>query len=96
MFSNEDNSNIAINVNKGGNGMSEGTVSIGVSEYKALLELAFKAAILKDVLFAQMSPSYDGRSLIFGVSSDAGTVAKYLFPEEYAEKLAELTKEDGE
>lgn len=72
------------------------TVKIGTEEYTAILELAFKAAILKDVLFAQASLSYDGKSLICGACGDAGTIAKYLFPEEYAEKLAELTKEDDE
>lgn len=96
MFSNEDNSSVEINVNKGGNGMSEGTVSIGVSEYKALLELAFKATVIKDVMFANAKLNYDGTSLICGVGADADTVAKYLFPEECAEKFAELTKEDGE
>lgn len=96
MFSKEDNSNIEINVGKGGNGMSEGTVSIRVSEYKELLELAFKAAVIKDVIFAEASLNFDGKSLICGVRGDAGTVAKYLFPEEYDKKLEELTKEDGE
>lgn len=96
MLGNDDNSNIKINVNKGGNGTSKGTVSIGIDEYKEILELAFKAATLKEAIFAQAAPSCDGKSLICGVYGDAGTVAKYLFPEEYAEKLAELTKEDGE
>lgn len=96
MLGNDDNSNIEINVNKGVNGTSKGTVSIGIDEYKEILELAFKAATLKEAIFAQAAPSYDGKSLICAVCGDAGTVAKYLFPEEYAEKLAELTKEDGE
>ena len=72
------------------------TVKIGVEGYTAILELAFKAAILKDVLFTQAVLSYDGKSLTCGVGCDVSTVAKYLFPKEYAEKLAELTKEDGE
>ena len=72
------------------------TVKIGAEEYKTILELAFKAAILKDVLFAKAALSYDGESLICGNCIDVDMVAKYLFPEEYAEKLAELTKEDGE
>ena len=104
MLGNDDNSNIETNVNKGGNGMPEGTVSIGVSEYKEVLELAYKAAILKDALFAEAVLGYDGKSLICGFNGDAGTVAKYLFPEEYANKLRELmdnktaesSKEDGE
>lgn len=97
MFGNEDNSSLEINVNKGENGMSKGTVSIDISEYKELLELAYKAAVIKDVIFAEASLNFDGKSLICGVRGDAGTVAKYLFPDEYAEKLAELNdKEDGE
>lgn len=72
------------------------TVKIGAEEYTAILELAFKAAILKDVLFAKAALSYDCESLICGNCIDVGMVAKYLFPEEYAEKLAELTKEDDE
>lgn len=71
------------------------TVKIGAEEYTAILELAFKAAILKDVLFAKAALSYDRESLICGNCIDVGMVAKYLFPEEYAEKLAELTKEEG-
>lgn len=76
--------------------MNENTVAISKDEYKAILVLALKAAILKEAIFAQAMPSYDGKSLICAVCGDAGTVAKYLFPEEYAEKLAEFTKEDGE
>lgn len=72
------------------------TVKIGAEAYTAILELAYKAAILKDVLFAKAELSYDGESLICGSCYDVSTVVKYLFPEEYAEKLAELTKEDGE
>lgn len=103
MFGNEDNSSsMEINVDKGGNGKR--TVSIGIDEYKEILELAYQAAILKDALFAEAALGYDGKSLICGFNGDAGTVAKYLFPEEYAEKLAELTdkkkeednEEDGE
>lgn len=93
MFGNADNSSIEINVDKGGNGMSKGTVSIDISEYKEILELAYKAAILKDALFGEAVLGYDGKSLTCGFNGDAGTVAKYLFPEEYAEKLAELVDE---
>lgn len=71
------------------------TIKIGAERYTAIIELAFKAAILKDVLFAKAALSYDGESLICGNCIDVGMVAKYLFPEEYAEKLAELTKKEG-
>lgn len=96
MLGNDDNSNSNINVNKGGNGTSKGTVTIDISKYEKMLELAFKLAILKEVMFADAMLSNDGKSLVCSIWGDAGRIAKYLFPEEYAEKLAELTKEDGE
>ena len=97
MLGNDDNSNIEINVNKGGNGM-DGTVTIARSEYKQILELAYKAAILKDVLFSNAAPGYKEKSLIFVANTDLDTIAKYLFPERYAEKVAELkaAKENDE
>ena len=73
------------------------TVKIEAEKYTAILELAFKAVILKDVLFSQAALNYNGESLIFVLCNDTSTIAKYLFPEEYAEKIAELRdKEDGE
>lgn len=90
MLGNDDNSNIEINVNKGGNGMSDGTVTIARSEYKQILELAYKAAMLKDVLFANAALGYKEKSLIFVANTDLDTIAKYLFPERYAEKVEEL------
>lgn len=97
MLGNDDNS-IKINVNMGANGMSNGTVSISISEYKEILDLAYKAAVLKDVLFANASLGYKEKSLIFVANTDLDTIAKYLFPERYAEKIAELKaeKEDDE
>ena len=93
MLGNDDNS-IKINVNKGGNGTSKETVSIGINEYTAILELAFKAVILKEAIFAKATLSYDGKSLICGVYGDVGTVARYIFPEEYAKKLEELNDKE--
>lgn len=90
MFGNEDNSSIEINVDKGGNEMSKGTVSIGISEYKEILELAYKVAILQDVLFANAELGYQGKSLFFMANTPMDTIVKCLFPDRYAEKLAEL------
>lgn len=70
------------------------TVKIEAEKYTAILELAFKAVILKDVLFSQAALNYDGKSLIFWLGDDASTIAKYLFPEECAEKIAELKNEE--
>lgn len=91
MFSNEDNSNIEINVNKEGNGMSERTVSISISEYKAILELAYKAAMLKEaVLNCARLDIFYGKELCFGSSNEVATIFKYAFPAEYEIKLREL------
>lgn len=96
MFSNADNSNIKINVNKGGNGMSEGTVSISVSEYKELLELAFKAAVIKDVLISRAGTDWSGKYLTWS-DETTSAVLRHIMGDAYDKKLEELTnKEDGE
>lgn len=89
MFGNEDNG-IETNVDKGCNGMSEGTVTIDVSEYRKLLKLAYREAILQDVLFAHAELDFQGKSLFFMPSAAIDIIEKYLFPDRYAEKLAEL------
>lgn len=104
MLGNDDNSNIEINVNKGGNGMPEGTVSIGIGEYKAILELAYKAATLKETLLDSFRLDLFGIGLYVGGDNDVATIFKYAFPSEYESKLRELvdkkkeedSKEDGE
>ncbi len=95
MFGNEDNST-KINVDKGCNGMSEGTVTISFSECKEILELAYKAAILLDVLFENAELGYHGKLLLFMANTPMDTIVKCLFPNRYAEKLAELTKGEDE
>lgn len=105
MLGNDDNSNIEINVNKGGNGMSEGTVSIGIDEYKAILELAYKTAMLKEAFLNCATLDFFGKELYFGSGiNEIITVFKYAFPSEYESKLRELMdekkaedgKDDGE
>lgn len=90
MLGNDDNSNIEINVNKGGNGMSEGTVTIGISEYKKILELAYKAAMLKDAVLNAATLCYYGGDIYFNGGNEVATVFKYAFPDEYESKLREL------
>lgn len=90
MLSNDDNSNIEINVNKGGNGMSEGTISIDISEYKEILELAYKAAMLKEVVLSSAKLDFLGKELYFGGGSEVAAIFKYAFPEDYKSKLREL------
>lgn len=73
----------------------ENVVQISAEKYTAILELAFKAVVLKDAIFSEASLNYDGKSLICVTRGDSDTLAKYLFPEEYAAKLAELTNKEG-
>jgi len=90
MLGNDDNSNIEINVNKGGNGKSEGTVSIDISEYKEILELAYKAAMLKEAVLNTATLDFLGQELYFGGVSEVATIFKYAFPSEYERKICEL------
>lgn len=96
MVGNNDNSRIEFNVNKGGSGMSEGTVSIGISEYKALLEARHDLSVVKDVLFskAKVGCIDSGKLTFWVVGNDLDVVMNYLFKDECAERLAELEKED--
>nr|DAL45608.1 MAG TPA_asm: hypothetical protein [Caudoviricetes sp.] len=89
MLGNDDNSNIEINVNKGGNGMSDGTVTIARSEYKSILELAYKAAMLKEAMFNAATDFY-GNDIYFGSQAEVATILKYAFPKDYESKLREL------
>jgi hypothetical protein len=89
MFGNEDNS-IKINVDKGGNGMSEGTVSINISDYKEILELAYKAAMLKEVVLNGATLNFSGDELYFYGGNELTAIFKYAFPSEYESKLREL------
>lgn len=93
MFGNEDNSSIEINVDKGGNGMPKGTVTIDVSDYKKILELAYKAAMLKEAVLDCATLDFYGKELYFGGGNEVATIFKYAFPSEYADKLRELMDE---
>lgn len=90
MLGNDDNSNIEINVNKGGNGMSDGTVTIARSEYKQILDLAYKAAMLKEAVLNTAALDFYGKDLYFGGNGEVATIFKYAFPEDYESKLREL------
>lgn len=96
MLGNDDNSNIEINVNKGGNVTSKGTVSIDISEYKALLKAKFDLEMVKDVLLNSAKTDWSGKYLAW---SDVTTsvVFRYILGDAYDKKLEELNnKEDGE
>lgn len=96
MFSNADNSNIEINVDKGGNGMSKGTVPIDISEYKELLKAKFDLEMVKDVLLNRAGADWSGKYLTW-CDQTTSAVLRYIMGDAYDKKLEELTnKEDGE
>lgn len=95
MLGNDDNSNIEINVNKGGKGMSDGTVTIARSEYKELLKAKFDLEMVKDVLLNTAGIGWDEKYLIWN-NVTTSTVLRYIMGDAYDKKLEELTKEDGE
>lgn len=89
MFGNEDNS-IKINVDKGCDGMSEGTVSIDISDYKKILELAYKAAMLNEAVLNNLKLDFSGKELCVGGGNEVATIFKYAFPKKYENRLREL------
>ena len=88
MLGNDDNS-IKINVNKGGNGMSEGTVLIDISEYKALLKAKFDLEMVKDVLLNRAETDWSGSYLAWNCAT-TGIVFRYVMGDAYDKKLEEL------
>lgn len=108
MLGNDDNSSIEINVNKGGNETSKGTVSIDISEYKALLKAKFDLEMVKDVLLNRAETDWSGNYLLWNCAT-TGIVFRYVMGDAYDKKLEELkelnnkkleelsnNKEDGE
>lgn len=70
--------------------MNENMVSISKDEYKSILELAYKAAMLKEAVLNSATLDFYGRELYFGGSSEVATIFKYAFPSEYESRLREL------
>lgn len=71
--------------------MNENMVSISKDEYKSILELAYKAAMLKEAVLNAATLSLYGNELYFGsVDSEVATIFKYAFPEDYERRLREL------
>lgn len=70
--------------------MSENTVEISKNEYKKILELAYKAAMLKEAFLNGAILDYCDGGLFFSGSSEITTIFKYAFPEDYERKLREL------
>lgn len=70
--------------------MNEIMVEISKDEYKAILELAYKAAMLKEAVLNSATLGFYGKDLYFGGNSEVATIFKYAFPEDYESKLREL------
>lgn len=71
--------------------MNESTIEIDKNEYKSILELAYKAAMLKEaVLNGATLDAFYGKELYFGGGIEVATVFKYAFPDDYERKLREL------
>lgn len=79
--------------------MNENMVEISKDEYKQILELAYKAAMLKEAVLDTATLDFYGKDLYFGVNSEVAAIFKYAFPEDYESRLRELMNkkkaEDG-
>ena len=76
--------------------MNENMVSISKDEYKSILELAYKAAMLKQALLDGATLAIYGKGLYFGCGDEVATIIKYAFPEDYERKLRELMSNKAE
>lgn len=70
--------------------MRENTVEISKNKYKKILEIACKAAMLKQALLDGATLAIYGKELYFGGGDEVATIIKYAFPEDYERKLREL------
>lgn len=70
--------------------MNENTVEISKDEYKQILELAYKATMLKEAVLNAATLDYYGKELYFGSGNEVATIFKYAFPSEYESRLREL------
>ena len=72
--------------------MNENMVLISKDEYKSILELAYKAAMLKEAVLNCAVLDLYGNELFFGGgNNEVGTIFKYAFPAEYENRVRELT-----
>ena len=72
--------------------MNANTVEISKNEYKKVLELAYKAAMLKEAVLNAAMLDFYGGGLFIGGASEIATIFKYAFPNEYENKLRALKK----
>ena len=70
--------------------MNEDMVVISKDEYKEILELAYKAAMLKEAVLNSEILDFYGTGLYSYGGNEVATIFKYAFPSEYESKLREL------
>lgn len=70
--------------------MNENTVEIDKSEYKSILELAYKATMMKEAMLNAATLDFFSEGLYFGCNTEVATILKYAFPADYEAKLREL------
>lgn len=75
--------------------MNENTVQVTRTEFENLLKAKFDLAMVRDVLLNRASLGWTGKYLVWSDETTSG-ILRYIIGDAYAEKLAELTKEDGE
>ena len=71
--------------------MNENMVLISKDEYKSILELAYKAAMLKEAVLNGASFDRYSHELYFGGCREVSTIIKYAFPHEYESTVRKLT-----
>lgn len=76
--------------------MNENTVEISKDDYEQILELAYKATMLKEALLNSATLDFTGKELYISVCNEVATIFKYAFPSEYAGKLRELRDDKTE
>jgi hypothetical protein len=75
--------------------MNENTVQVTRTEFENLLKAKFDLAMVRDVLLNRASLGWTGKYLVWS-DETTSDILSYIIGNAYAEKLAELTKEDGE
>lgn len=74
--------------------MNANMVVISKDEYKKVLELAYKASMLKEALLnGAKLDIFRVDSLSFYADPEVAAIFKYAFPEDYERKLRELQDE---
>lgn len=75
--------------------MNENMVLISKDEYKSILELAYKAAMLKEAILNCASFDSYSKELYFGGCGEVSTIIKYAFPSEYESTVRKLTDKEN-